>query len=154
MNSTTPIKLPPSLLAELYKNDLIFGSNANSDVDKKQKTKQADTLVLTSELNSSQSAFLESILKACKLNTSAVPLILISPDKKIEHAELEDLHQPKIVLMFGIEPHTINLPIHFPPFQIQQFNRIQFLCSPSLSQLESDKELKKKLWQSLQHLYA
>ncbi|MEY3432150.1 MAG: hypothetical protein RL131_86 [Bacteroidota bacterium] len=154
MNSRTTIKLPPALLAELYKNDLIFESHSEADSTESDSTAHSDTLVLTSVTSPANQVFLENILKACKLNPSTIPVVVVSKEKKTEHTALEEQYQPKRVLLFEVEPHDINLPIHFPPFQIQSFNNIQFLCSPSLSQLESDKELKKKLWQSLQHLYA
>jgi hypothetical protein len=58
------------------------------------------------------------------------------------------------VLLFGIDPAGIGLPINFPQFQLQHFNKRSYLHAPTLAELEKDKEAKKQLWGSLKKLFA
>jgi len=62
-------------------------------------------------------------------------------------------HQPQKIILFGVDPVVMGLPIHFPVFQIQSYQQVQYLHAPSLSELETDKQLKIQLWQKLKQLF-
>ena len=51
----------------------------------------------------------------------------------------------KQVLIFGMTPASLGLPIDFPAFQLQPFHKRIYLCAPSLRELESDKALKNEI---------
>ncbi len=57
------------------------------------------------------------------------------------------------MILFGVPPLSIDLPINFPPFQLQAFNKRTYLYSPALAELEQDKALKGKLWGCLKTLF-
>ena len=97
--------------------------------------------------------FLTNILAACKLGMADIAIVnsaRISPQQTETLIETEG----RIILLFGIEPSEIGLPIHFPPFQLQQFNKRTYLHSPSLKDLDQNVELKKQLWNSLRKLFG
>jgi hypothetical protein len=45
------------------------------------------------------------------------------------------------------------LPLNFPHYQIQPFANCSFLYTPSLSEVETDKVQKSKLWVALRRLF-
>ncbi|MGN6400028.1 MAG: hypothetical protein ACTHMD_06220 [Flavisolibacter sp.] len=99
-------------------------------------------------------SFLTNILSACKLSLADVAIVnLHSIDKEEVEALIEPL-APKHVLLFGITPLSIDLPINFPQFQLQAFNKRIYLYSPDLKTLENNKELKLKLWNNLKTLFG
>jgi hypothetical protein len=99
-------------------------------------------------------SFLTNILSACKLSLADVAIMNLNslPENEIE-AAIQPL-EPKHILLFGMEPLSIGLPINFPPFQLQPFNKRIYLCSPTLQELEQNKELKLRLWNSLKTLFG
>ena len=107
-------------------------------------------------LPDNQLAFLTKILEACRMtladiaivNNAAVPVTI---------TELRQQLQPKTVLLFGVDPTAIRLPINFPHFKQLNYDDCTYLSSPALDQLvpntEDSKLLKSKLWVSLKTLF-
>jgi hypothetical protein len=58
-----------------------------------------------------------------------------------------------VVLLIDTEAASIGLPLDFPDFQVQPFNNITFLSSPSLSEIKSDPLQKSKLWVCLRRIF-
>lgn len=101
-------------------------------------------------------AFLTKMLGACKLNMADVAIINhATAAVAIEKVKLQ--LQPKYLLLFGIEPGTIQLPISFPPFKEQPYAGTTYLFTPALSELnvetEDAKVLKRKLWDCLKRIF-
>jgi hypothetical protein len=99
-------------------------------------------------------SFLTNILSACKLSLADVAIVNVHSINKEEVETLIQPLSPKHVLLFGITPLSIDLPINFPQFQLQAFNKRTYLYSPDLKTLENNKELKSKLWNSLKTLFG
>ena len=98
-------------------------------------------------------ALLQAILSACKLNMDQVEIITNQIQIQNNFPSLVETHQAKKIILFGWDPATIGLPIHFPVFQIQSFQGIQYLHAPSLEELDKDKQLKIQLWQKLKQIF-
>lgn len=98
--------------------------------------------------------FLTNILKACKLGLEDVAIVNTSnsPDKGYKEY-LKNLNS-KIVLLFGVDPVSFDLPVSFPEFQVQSLTNTKFLYSPTLNECRTDKLLKSKLWVSLQRIFG
>ncbi len=94
--------------------------------------------------------FLTSILSACKLTLADVAII--NWHNQGTNKAISELY-PKHVLLFGISPLQFNLPINFPHFQIQNFDKINYLTAPALSVIAKDISVKKELWTSLQKMF-
>jgi hypothetical protein len=105
-------------------------------------------------LQDDELSFLTNILSACKLSLVDVAIVNIHSVKKDEVETLIEPLAPKHVLLFGIAPLSIDLPINFPQFQLQPFNKRTYLYSPDLKSLEANKDLKLKLWNSLKSLFG
>ena len=98
-------------------------------------------------------SFLTGILGACKLSLADVAIINLQQAGGLDHKKVSEKIKSRITLLFGVEPEAYGLPVSFPAFQIQPFNQVSYLYSPSLSDVEQDKVLKSKLWVCLRRLF-
>ena len=102
-------------------------------------------------------AFLSKILAAVKLSLEDVLIMNLQGANPEESLHWLEQHQPATVLMFGLGPEDLALPMRFPPFQVQTWGKMTFLVAPALPQINSlsaeATEQKKMLWQSLQRIF-
>lgn len=157
------IQLTNQLLASLYPDVLIESGGASpapQDQPLKYLGKNAKNIVLLVRyasvpfLPDEELNFLTSILSACKLSLADVAVVNIH---SLEENEVETALQPlepRDVLLFGITPLSIDLPINFPQFQLQRFNNRTYLHSPDLQELANNKNLKLQLWSCLKNLFG
>jgi hypothetical protein len=100
--------------------------------------------------------FLTKMLGACKLNMADVAIVNHAT-AAIAIDRIKMQLQPKYVLLFGVEPSTIQLPISFPSFKEQPYAGTTYLFTPALSELnletEDAKVLKRKLWDCLKRIF-
>lgn len=159
--SLNNIQLKSSLLADLYPNTLVETSATRMPESKPFRylgNNQKNILVVVSHegvpyLPDGELSFLTNVLAACKLSIADIAIV---NNHNVEQDNLQNIidTEAKNVLLFGLEPLKIGLPINFPPFQLQQFNKRTYLHAPVLSQIESDKGLKSKLWTSLKSMFG
>jgi hypothetical protein len=101
-------------------------------------------------------AFLTKMLGACKLNMADVAIVNYA-NAPIAIDRVKTQLQPKSLLLFGVEPGEIQLPISFPAFKEQPYAGTTYLFTPALSQLnqetEESKVLKRKLWDCLKRMF-
>ena len=158
--SLNNIQLKTNLLADLYKNSLV--ETSTTGVPERQVTKylgnnQKNILVIVSYksmpfLPDKELSFLTNVLAACRLGIADIGIVNYS---NIDQTDLQNVidSEAKNVLLFGVEPLSIGLPINFPAFQLQAFNNRTYLHAPILSEIENDKGLKSRLWTSLKALF-
>jgi hypothetical protein len=100
--------------------------------------------------------FLTKILEACRMNIGDVA-ILNHNTTPITITALRQQLQPVNILLFGVEPTAIRLPINFPEFRPQPYDQCTYLTAPPLQQLVGNtadaKLLKSKLWVCLKTLF-
>lgn len=100
--------------------------------------------------------FLTKMLDACKLNMADVAIVNHAT-AAVTIEKVKAQLQPKFLLLFGVEPDVIHLPINFPSFKEQPYAGTTYLFTPALSQLNGDtdvaKGLKKKLWECLKRMF-
>lgn len=144
------------VLTELFKTTFLV------DINETQESKSTHTLLEvivfyqseTNSLPAAEQKLLEAILTACKLSSNQFQTFSHSALQTTALTTFLENHQPKKIILFGIDPATIGLPIHFPIFQIQAYEAIQYLHAPKLAALEADKQLKLELWQKLKQLFS
>ena len=160
--SLNNMTLPPSLLAELYTNTLIEG-NVSAQPEPENipflgKNEKRITMIVAHEklpfLPDKELNFLTSILTACKLSLADIAIVNQNSNSQGNMQEALEKLEARQVILFGVPPLTIGLPMNFPPFQIQNFDRRTYLFSPPLDELESNKETKQKLWSCLKNLFG
>ena len=101
-------------------------------------------------------AFLTKMLSACKLNMADVAIVNYA-SAPIAIDRLKTQLQPKTLLLLGVEPGDIQLPISFPAFKEQPYAGTTYLFTPALSQLNQETEdakvLKRQLWDCLKRMF-
>ena len=103
-----------------------------------------------------QLSFLTRMLEACRMNIGDVAIINLA-NAPVTITALKQQLQPNVILLFGMEPVAIRLPMNFPWFKIQAYDECTYLCAPSLEELvlpgDESKLLKSKLWMCLKTLF-
>lgn len=156
--SLNNIELNPKLLADLYRNSLVDSEQKTPSpiLVEGQNLKSVSVVVASSGspyLPGSERTFLTSVLSACKLTMADIALFhfdLLKEEKDL--LPIQEGNQK--VLLFGVDPLSIGLPMNFPFFQLQQFDNRIYLYAPSLKELAHDKTLKTKLWTCLKSLFG
>ncbi|HXB94529.1 MAG TPA: hypothetical protein VNU70_05200 [Puia sp.] len=103
-----------------------------------------------------QLSFLTKILEACRMNIGDVAIVNTA-SAPVTITALRAQLQPATILLFGMEPTAIRLPINFPVFRAQPYDDCTYLSAPALEQMvlpsEESRLLKSKLWVSLKTLF-
>ena len=107
-------------------------------------------------LPDNQLTFLTKILEACRMNIGDVAIVNAAT-APVNITAIKQQLQPTVLLLFGLEPTSIKLPINFPEFKVQPYDNCSYLSAPPLTRLvqqsEESKLLKSKLWVCLKTLF-
>jgi hypothetical protein len=107
-------------------------------------------------LPDNQLAFLTKILEACRLSLADVAIVN-NATAETNITTIKEQLAPKTILLFGLEPSALRLPINFPPFKPLDYDGCTYLSTPGLDQLvrntEESKLLKSKLWICLRTIF-
>lgn len=164
MDQQETIKLPVSVLSDLFSNCLVDLENPDTASNKtpaktaeKLAGSPVDTVVVApadgKKLPPQQLDFLNNIMKACKLEQEDYAIITNNPADLPDYQATFSQFKQKQLILFGIDPAAIGLPINFPHFQVQSFQQVRYLAAPKLDVIEVDKALKMQLWQCLKQLF-
>lgn len=156
------IQLSALLVEKLYNKSLVDLNNnkapqparAGGDINRLGNNGK-NILIIINETNA---AFLEDsdlnlllgILTACKLSMADIALVNFDKSPHIRYELLNEHFNPATILLFGVEPGQLDFPLHFPHYQLQQYNGQHYLSSPALKVLGTDVASKKQLWPCLQ----
>ncbi|MEI6946052.1 hypothetical protein V9K67_02545 [Paraflavisolibacter sp. H34] len=158
--SLNNIQLHPGLLAALYPDVLVETAAAAAPAPALPYlggNKKQITIVVPHEMKvfpvESELAFLTNILAACKLTLADVALVQLPPGAPLTYEFLRSELQSKAMLLFELAPDALDLPFHFPFFQLQEFDGCTYLAAPALKEIEKDKATKQKLWGCLKTLF-
>ncbi|MFM2326910.1 MAG: hypothetical protein RIR31_1112 [Bacteroidota bacterium] len=159
------IQLPAIVLHDLFKHSLV---DLNTDTTKVNTVKTTGISFLgtnqkqiaiivdnekTIYLPDEELNFLLGILSACKLSMADVALVNISKNNAPIYTDIEQQLNAEKILLFGVTPAQLQLPLQFPHYQIQKFNNQVYLSAPSLQLIEEDKAEKTKLWNCLKQIF-
>jgi hypothetical protein len=101
--------------------------------------------------------FLDKILLACKIALDDVAIVN-QAGTSITIEDLREQFSPKSIILFGIPPADLGLPLNFPHFKIQEYADATYLFTPPLDilnqQTEHGKSLKREFWSSLKNLFG
>ena len=160
------IRLPGFVIQDLFQKSLVDINPTeiqpvtveNSDLNIFGGNKQHILLLVnnadTAFVNEQELSFLTGILTACKLTLEDVGIINMASYPSISYSMISNTFKPKIVLMFGLTPGSIQLPFVVPEFQRQSYNNQVYLAAPPLTEIENNKDLKRKLWTALQQTFS
>jgi len=159
------IQLPATLLQGLYTKPLydMKTSEPATDLTKTSNIsylgnnqKKVIILVRSSDaiyLPDDELNFLLGILTACKLSMADIALINISKNTPLLYSDVTEQLNAEKILLFGVDPGDLGLPLQFPYYQVQKYNNQVYLSSESLNNLQKDKEEKMKLWTCLKRVF-
>lgn len=171
----TNLHLPEHVIAALYKDDLVVMDSIKPKATKpapaKKETAPEKPLYLGSNLqhvlllvndakavhvDDASLSFLTNIIQACKKNLGDVAIVNLA-HHPLSYAVLKEKLSPKYVLLFDINPASIQLPFTVPNYQLQQFDDCQFLFASALHSMiantQEAKLEKSKLWLSLKKMF-
>ena len=168
------ITLPGFVVSELFPHALLAGTPAKSPPgDTAPKKEQAPgykflgnnqrrvSIIVQAKdavfVPEPQLAFLTKMLEACRMNIGDVAIVNHDSTPVIIAALKNQLH-PDFVLLFGVSPTDIQLPLSFPQFKTQSFDGSTYLYVPSLGEIdqpgEESRAMKTKLWGCLRTLFG
>src|SRR5436190_2914493 len=75
--------------------------------------------------------FLTSMLGACKLSLTDVAIVNIADLPSIQYSDLREKFNSAVIMLFGVAPSELEMPVNFPEFQIQPLNTVLFCTRPS-----------------------
>jgi DNA polymerase III psi subunit len=152
MNQIEKVKIPLSILSDLYK-DVLISEPGQIEPTNKKKLNALVLAFIHNNTSAERDELLSGILTACKLNESN-SIVLKSTNPKSENLlSINENYDTKNIILFGIDPVEFGLPIAFPHFQIQTSDGIKYVSSPGLEEMLKDKSLKVKLWNSLKQIF-
>lgn len=164
--SLNNIQLPAFVIQDLFQKNLVDVSrDKQNQPDSNDKellvfggNKQHIIIIVsnpeTSFVTDEQLTFLSGILTACKLTLEDIGLLNIASYPGISYKKISDTFNPRIIMLFGVLPEDIQLPFVMPGFQKQSYNNSVYLAVPSLTDLENNKDQKRKLWIVLQQIFS
>ena len=166
--SLNEIRLPAFVIPGLYKNSLVTMDEEKISVEATAKpfykflgsNKKRITLAAHTNdsvfVNEGHLTFITKLLEACKMNIGDIAIVN-NANEQIAISKLKKELNPKALILFGIGPTSIKLPIDFPLFKLQEYDGCTYLCAPSLDELDKDTNesriLKSKLWVCLKQLF-
>lgn len=169
------LRLSTDGLSSLYRDNLVFIADS-PPVSSRKKATQAEkkstslspqgqnrkniTLIINQADAGSPDPdtliFISRMLEACKLKMDDIALVNAA-QQAITLQQLKSELNPSAVLLFGVSPDHIGLPIIFPEYKLQEFDKTTYLLVPDLSLLNQDNDsgklLKSKLWACLRQLF-
>lgn len=173
-------KLPLSVIAQLYKNNLILaGTSAKSapankikdikNTSAKQvneptwlgKNQQNITIVLEDEVNKfigeDNLSFLINILNACKLTPDDIAIVNIYRNA-VDFTKIKATLNPRVMIFFDVLPESIDLQMQITPYAAAEISGVTLLAASNLSELNggtaNQKAEKAKLWQALKKIFS
>jgi hypothetical protein len=164
MTEFDQFQVPPLLLKELYKENLVALKDHQQEnpgfaewKDHARGQAVNGLLVLVNYptekvIGSEDFTYLANILHACKRAVDESLVLNMSGFPAGWYSTWIPESAPRYVWMIGIEPAQISLPARFPAFQVQLLGDITYMWSPPLSQLK-EKEPKTKLWNALKQMF-
>lgn len=162
--SLNDIVLPAKSVVELYKNSLVEDKSSSKSKAAQQgavsvlgkNLKHIIILVANKEaafLPDDELNFLLGILSACKLNMDDVGIVNLAKNEALSYTQISSDLKAEKLLLFGVKPDDIQLPLSFPQYQLQRYNEQLYLAAPALSNLQDNKDEKLKLWNSLKQIF-
>jgi hypothetical protein len=173
MKGSDSTRLPPALLATLYRDSLTGGRGTTPETRQVAPSPKGETegtppsqggfgrsvLILVSHADAEvipdgELAFLTNILKACRLGLDDVLISNIHGLGPEGRKSLLDERKPAHLILFGMTPSDIPLPMSFPALKVQRHGPSQYLHAPSLHALQTDDAGKRSLWVALKQMFG
>ncbi len=104
-------------------------------------------------LEGEQRILLDNILKAIGLGIDQVDVINISFLDNSDANILFTERKINYLITFGVPLIRLQIDLLLPPYMPEQVEGIWLLLADTLTKVESDREVKKRLWQALKRMF-
>ena len=160
------IQLPGIVIQDLFKDCLIdldtaqpvSNSSNSGNIPFLGKNGEQVTILVKDQnalyLSEKELNFLIGIIAACKLTMADVALVNLEKNKGLTYKQITDQLKAEKVFLFDVDPAELDLPVTFPNYQVQRYNRQVYLSAPALALLEDDRMEKSKLWTCLKQIFS
>jgi hypothetical protein len=153
MDDRDEARILPAQFMEWYPHGIYLIPEAGSSAPVKKGLAQKKYLALSREAVAGETLeLLNGIIQACKIDLG--DLHILQWDNKEGYASVLERTGSSFVLLFGVEPADIDLPLVFPHFQTQAFAGATWVASPDLHILQNDRLMKSKLWLCLKQAFS
>lgn len=164
--SLNNIQLSPIALQELFKHSLVeFKNEQRTALETTSKTfatlgnNRRNVLILVASddalyLPDDELNFLMGIMAACNLTMDDVAILNTRKNDLVTYKSVTNQLRSEKLFLFGVKPASIELPLDFPHYQIQQYNNQVYLTAPALSHFHDNKAEKVKLWNCLKQIFS
>lgn len=163
--SLDKIQLPAFLYQSIFKKNLVVIKSENTVKPSKKESKinflggnEKKIIFIGKDdknkfLGDNQMKFLNDLLNACHLTMADIAFLNFRENNAFSYNDLTEQLSPKKILIFGVTAKELDLPFAIPFFQVQNFHEHVYLISPSLEEIQLNKELKKQLWNCFQKIF-
>ncbi len=160
------IQLPPDIIQSLYgkclydlKTDKPAAAHKESNNTNFLGSNQKGIAILVNSdealyLPDEELNFLLGILTACKLSMADIALVNMHKNPGLTYTDITEQVKAEKVFLFGVSTDTLQLPLQFPHYQVQQYNGQVYLSAVTLAEMQKNKEEKMKLWNCLKRIFA
>ena len=144
--------LRSALLQQWYPQGLYVIQEARKNEPGTRPVPRRHLILSSEEVNGPLMELLEGIVQACRIDKADVNILHLT--EPVPYATLLSTYGAAYVILFGVEPSLIELPIIFPHFQAQKFSDAVWVTSPELGLIRNDRQMKIKLWNCLKQVYG
>lgn len=96
--------------------------------------------------DSAESAQLDKMLAACKLEQQHYNLIQLKDNERCAWHRIRDTLQVKTILLLGVVPPQLGISVQFMPHQVGRFDGCSWIQTLSLHELQTKTDIKNHLW--------
>ena len=155
--SLNTIKLNTGLLVSLYEKVLVEKEVQNSAPKYLGENRKKITVLVNYPnrpfLPDEALQFLTNILAACKLSLSDIALVNWA-QQPLSHSHYKNDLGATRIIAFDLDALQLSLPMNFPKYQVQEYDKCIYLCAPELESVQNDKGEKQQLWAALQKMFS
>jgi hypothetical protein len=175
------IQLPPIVVADLYRKTLVQLNPHKQTIPQHPQVAMPEAAVAPQQTDSqlpaikylgknlkgivllvhdksalhlaeTQMEFLIKVIAACQLTMDDCAVVNLAHQAG-DYLALETQLNATSVIMMGVTPQQINLPLAFPQYQVQAYRNTRFVCSQPIAMLMTDVEEKRKFWTTLKSIF-
>ena len=168
--SLNDIQLQGKMLTDLYSDVLISENKSQVEASRKQqgaarirslgKNKRNYCFIVSypgeTFLPDDQMEVLVKIMQACRLSMDDIALLNIG-GREFGIEEIREQFQPAKMVLLGVKPEDIRLPILFPAYKPQSYAGCTYVYSDSLDQMDQSdtgRKIRGNLWFALKEVFA
>lgn len=114
-------------------------------------------LILSKKIDeqSAEQQQLNKIIDACKLAVDKYNVVQLTENERLAWHRLKDIANPSVVILFGVHPSDLGISALFRLNGLNNFDRVSWIPTLSLQELEQQPQAKKDLWaNALKPLFA